>query len=209
MKDEILQTALKQFLKNGIREMSIQKLVAPLGISTKTVYKYFDNKEQLLEEALRLYYAQQYELLEAFSANKNVVSLLFDIWLKGIEIECRVNRVFFQDLHYYYPELEKKVESTIGKKFWKEFLLLIEQGIHAGVFREDIRADVVLELIALAYQSIARKGEFKKFRTSANVIYLNTIAIYIRGCCTQAGIKQLEQHINYLQSVEESKHAWN
>jgi AcrR family transcriptional regulator len=207
MKDEILQTSLKQFLKFGIREMSIQNLVAPLGISTKTVYKYFDNKEQLLKEALRLYYVQQYKLLEEFSANKNVVSLLFDIWLKGIETECKVNRIFFQDLHYYYPELEKKVESTVGKKFWKEFFLIIEQGIGEGVFRENIRPDVVLELIALAYEAIARKGLFKKFRTSTNVIYLNTIAIYIRGCCTLKGIKQLEEHINHLQLVEEVKHV--
>jgi len=50
MKKEILQTSLKQFLKHGIRQMSIQKLVEPLGISTKTVYKYFKNKEELLEE---------------------------------------------------------------------------------------------------------------------------------------------------------------
>src|SRR4029078_10891791 len=115
MKDEILQTALRQFLKYGIREMSIQKLVAPLGISTKTVYKYFENKEQLLEEALSLYYLQQYGLLQTFGNDKNVVCLLFDIWYIGIETECKVNKVFFQDLNYYYPELEKKVEATISK----------------------------------------------------------------------------------------------
>jgi len=50
MKDEILQTALEQFLKYGIREMSIRKLIASLGISTKTVYKYYKNKEELLED---------------------------------------------------------------------------------------------------------------------------------------------------------------
>ena len=73
MKEEILQTSLKQFLKHGIREMSIQKLVEPMGISTKTVYKYFKNKEELLEEALHLHYAQQFQILEERIADQKVV----------------------------------------------------------------------------------------------------------------------------------------
>ena len=64
MKNEILQTSLQYFLKHGIRKMSNDKLVEILGISTKTLYKYFKNKEDLLEQSLNYYYAQQYELLK-------------------------------------------------------------------------------------------------------------------------------------------------
>ena len=85
MKNEIVQTSLRQFLKYGIRAMSIQKLIEPLGISTKTVYKYFQNKEQLLEEALSLYYAQQYGIVQTFDTYKDVVSLLFELWYLGME----------------------------------------------------------------------------------------------------------------------------
>src|SRR5436190_11869697 len=104
MKEEILQTSLKYFLKHGVRGMSIQKLIEPLGISTKTVYKYFDNKEQLLEEALSFYYMQEYNQVQALSSEKDVLQILFDMWFAGIEAECKVNKVFFHDLGYYYPE---------------------------------------------------------------------------------------------------------
>lgn len=60
MKEEILQTSIGQFLKDGIGKMSIQKLVEPLRISSKTVYKYFKYKEEFLEEALNLFHAQQF-----------------------------------------------------------------------------------------------------------------------------------------------------
>ena len=91
MKDEILQTALKQFLKYGIRKMSIRKLVDTLGISTKTFYKYFKDKEELLEAVLHLHYNQQYQLLENYSADQNVVTLIFDIWHSAIEGEYSIN----------------------------------------------------------------------------------------------------------------------
>lgn len=195
MKEEILETSLKQFLKYGIREMSIQKLVAPLGISTKTVYKYFENKEKLLEAALRLYYKQQSGILETFNTSKSAVCVLFDIWYMGIEGECRVNKVFFKDLHYYYPELEKKVESTISKKLWKRFNEIIEDGIREGFFREGIHPDIALEAISAVYVSIARTTKFKRFRRTQLDIYLNTITVFIRGCCTPKGVEELGRHI--------------
>ncbi len=45
MKEEILQKSLTLFLKHGIKEMSNQTLVDWLGISTKTIYKYFQSKK--------------------------------------------------------------------------------------------------------------------------------------------------------------------
>ncbi|MEO6733840.1 MAG: TetR/AcrR family transcriptional regulator [Ferruginibacter sp.] len=134
MKEEILQTSLKYFLKHGVREMSVQKLVGPLGISTKTFYKYFKNKEELLEEALYLYHEKQYETLENRPAEQNAACLFFDVWQTGVELEYKVNKVFYHDLHYYYPELEKKVEAAIGEKFERHFLSIVHRGIDQAVF---------------------------------------------------------------------------
>jgi AcrR family transcriptional regulator len=198
MKDEILQTALKLFLKYGIRKMTIQKLIAPIGISTKTVYKYFKNKEELLEEVLNLYHAQQYQLLENHLTDKNVVPLLFDICYIGIKREYKVNNTFFQDLHYYYPELERKTEAVIREKFWKKFLQIVQKGIKKGVFKEYILPEVLVEVMAILYYANTRTGLFKKFRVSPYEILLNTIVVYIRGFCTSKGIQELDKHIKTL-----------
>ncbi len=199
MKDEILQTALKQFLKHGIRKMSVKKLVDPLGISTKTFYKYFKDKEDLLEAVLHLHYNQQYQLLENHSSDQNAVTLFFDIWHAAIEGEYSVSNKFFHDLHYYYPELERKTEAEIGHKFWKKIEQIIQKGIKGGLFREDILPEVAMEGIAVLYGSVAREREFKKFRVSTHEIFLNTIVLCIRGLCTRKGIRQLDKHISTLE----------
>jgi AcrR family transcriptional regulator len=198
MRDEILETALEQFLKNGIREMSIQKLIAPLGISTKTVYKYFRNKEELLEEVLNLYYTRQYKLLENLSSDKKVVPLLIDIWYTAIEMAYDVNNVFFHDLHYYYPELERKLETTKGQEIWKQFQFLVRKGIEEGVFKEDILPEVALEGVSVLYIAIARTKQFERFGISPYDIFLNTIALSIRGGCTLKGLKEVDAHISTL-----------
>jgi AcrR family transcriptional regulator len=199
MKSEIIQTSLQQFLKYGIREMSIQKLIEPLGISTKTLYKYFKNKEELLEEGLRLFYEQQLEIWQKRSADQNTVSLFFDIWYKGLEIELKVNKAFFQDLHYYYPELEKKIGSAVGIRFSKQFTQIIHKGMDEGFFQEAIIPEVVLQGIFVLFSAIVRTEQFENFRVSPYDILLNTIAPYIKGFCTQKGIQELEAHIQTLQ----------
>jgi len=198
MKDRILQAALRQFLKYGIRKMSIQKLVAPLDISTKTIYKYFKNKEELLEAVLHLHYTRQFQLLENHSTDQDIVPLIIDIWHAAIEGEYSVNNKFFHDLHYYYPELEKKTEAATGKKILKQILQIVQKGIKDGVFKKDIYPDIAMEGIAVLYSAVARSGEFKKFRKSPHEIFLNTIVLYIRGFCTRKGIKELNKHIKTL-----------
>jgi AcrR family transcriptional regulator len=205
MKDEILQTALTQFLKYGIREMSIQKLIAPLGISTKTVYKYFKNKEELLENALHLHYAQQFQMLEKLSEDQNVVSLILDVWYKAFEMEYKVTNTFFQDLNYYYPELERKIQASIAAKFAKQFVQIIQKGIDEGVFQDNIIPAVIMESIYVLYDATVRTERYKQFRVSPFEVLLNTIVIYIKGFCTTKGIRELEEHIKTFEPFGKGK----
>jgi AcrR family transcriptional regulator len=194
MKEKILQTSLEQFLKFGIRKMSIQRLVSPLGISTKTVYKYFKNKEELLKEVLNLHYNQQYQLLEKLSENQNAVTLFYDIWHQAVQREFGINNIFFRDLHYYYPELERKTEAEIGDKFWKKIQQIILNGRKHGFFREDIHPLVTLEGIAVLLEKVGRSEQFQKFNQSSEEIFFNTILVYIRGFCTLKGLEELDKH---------------
>ncbi len=205
MKEKILHAALEQFLKYGIREMSIKKLIEPLGISTKTVYKFYKNKEELLEEVLRLQYAQQFQKIENRSAYQDVVSLFFDIWHLAIERGSDVNDLFYRDLQHYYPELERKIEEAIGEKFADKLLQIIQKGIYEGVFKDDILPEVVMEGIYIVYDGISRTEKFRNFKASPYEIYLNTIVLNIKGICTPKGLKILEEHMSSTQESERGK----
>ncbi|HYG41278.1 MAG TPA: TetR/AcrR family transcriptional regulator [Cytophagales bacterium] len=195
MKDEILKTAQKQFMKFGIREMSIQRLSEGLGISTKTLYKYFQNKEQLLEEIVLIFYDQQFDLLKDLAGKKNTVQLFLEVWYVAIEREHKVNSIFFQELQNYYPGTKEKIEKTVGKKFNDQFIEIIKKGVSDGFFRKGIIPEVVMEGIYLFYNGIARNGQFRNVQVSPLDLLLNTIGIYIRGFCTEKGVQQLDAYI--------------
>lgn len=195
MKEEILKNSLQHFLQYGIREMSNQKLVELLGISTKTIYKHFKNKEELLEEALYLYHAQVQESLKNFPINESAACQFYDFWHKAVMDEYDVNDAFFRDLHFYFPKFARKVEDAVKKNYTQEFLRIIQRGIEVGSFRKDIIQEIVLENIFLQYGSIARSDRFRQFGVSADDILQNTIATTVRGICTAKGVKEIDEHL--------------
>ena len=195
MKDKILHTALDLFMKYGIREMSIQKLIVPLGISTKTVYKYYKNKEDLLENVLSLFQEQRYNAFKAYKDKKNAVSLFLDIWYSGVENEFNVNNKFFNDLKVYYPELNSKYETELGHKVWEQLLQVFMIGQKDGIFINYLMPEVAFEGISVLFNAITRTEQFSKFNSTSFQIFCNTIVPCIRGFCTAKGLEQLEEHV--------------
>ena len=202
MKDKILKTAKDEFFKHGIQNIAIKNLIEPLGISTKTVYKYFKNKEMLLEQVLKLHYSEQIQLLESQSDEQPVIPFFVRIWKNGFEREKGVNSKFFHDLHKYYPELEKKVERQIGKKIWMHFQRIVDKGIQQGAFLKDTLPEVLMESISVLYIASVRTDQFNKFGTTPFQILQNTVFIFIRGFCTLKGIQELDQHLQELDDFE-------
>jgi AcrR family transcriptional regulator len=198
MKEEILQRSLALFLKHGIKEMSNQKLVDWLGISTKTIYKYFQNKEGLLEEALYLYHDTQYEKLLNLSNEQNAACHFFDIWQIAVEMEYQINQSFYKELEYYYPELARKVEKVIAPKFEAHFLDVINRGLAQGAFRSDILPEVALRSVFALHRASVASESFTRLGLSATELLLQTTANYIRGMCTTEGLIALEEHIQTL-----------
>lgn len=178
--------------------MSNQKLVDWLGISTKTIYKYFQNKEGLLEEALYLYHNTEYEKLLNLSNEQNAACHFFEIWQIAVEMEYQINQSFYKDLEYYYPDLARKVEKVIGPKFEQHFLSVINRAVAQGAFRSDILPEVALKSMFVLHRASVAKESFTSLGLSALDLLLQTTGNYIRGLCTPEGLEALEKHIHNL-----------
>lgn len=209
MKNEILEISLRQFLQNGIRDTSVQKIVDGLGISTKTFYKYYKNKEELLAETIDLFFNQQYQDFRKLQVAQNAAARFFDIWLTSIDTSYEVNKVFFHDLQYYYPDLAAKSDAANSGRFTPEFLNVISRGIEEGLFRADIIPEVALESVFVLYTAVVRAEHFKRFNLSPYDLLLNTIAVAIRGICTQQGSIALDEQISMRRIEAKNKKSEN
>lgn len=197
-REDIIQNSLKQFLLNGIRKMTVQQIVIPLGISTKTVYKYFSGKEELLEACLMVHYEKMsLEFKKITDGTSNPAEKLFGLLFMSLEEDFKVAPVFYHDLNYYYPEMQDKVIAKYYENNGLYITNVIKNGMEQGVFRADLHASVVLMALRLLYRSLTRTGEYREFGLNPFELAANTVVVFLRGICTPKGIKILD-NLKYL-----------
>ncbi len=194
MKEQLIETSLKQFFAHGIRSMTMQKLARAMGISTKTLYKYFADKESLLEACLELHYGQSNERIqEMLNDRPDPVTFICRLYEKSLEADFGTNHLFYHDLNYYYPELQDKAIKTYAQTAAKVLRYTVAYGITEGYFLPHLKADVVLEALGYLYTSVTRHDTFKKFKLKPQEMARHTVEVYIRGICTEKGLAIINQ----------------
>lgn len=195
MKEKITEVALEQFLQHGIRNMTVKKLVEPMGISTKTVYKFFTSKEELLEECLRVLYTGYFnEFVAILSTDDSPVNKLLILFRSTVGKDFGVSHAFFHDLNYYYPELQNAAINRSSNSYGRLMIPLVQKGITEGYFHEFLVPEVALKGIVLLYTSITRSEDYKDYESSPYELFKNLVEVYIRGMCTEKGLKEIENN---------------
>jgi len=194
MKEKIIETSLGQFLEQGIRNITMQKLVSILGISTKTMYKYFENKEDLLEECVKMHYIDSNNWMQVLvEGSPNAVVAIRQVYARTTDLDFGTNHLFYHDLNFHYPALQDKIIKEYCQPAIQILTEIIEQGINEGYFLSYLKAPVVLEGLSLMYASVVRYDVDRKSEKMRELVN-STVTIYLRGICTEQGIKILNAY---------------
>jgi AcrR family transcriptional regulator len=194
MRDKIVKTALKQFLKKGIRDITIPKLSASLKISSKTIYKHFENKEQLLQECVDLLYRNLFEdFRKVLSTDADPVSKIKSVFTIALERDFGVSHKFYHDLNYYYPDVQNASIKHIARESGELVIPVVEQGMRDGYFLSALDPHISIRAINLLYSSITRNKDESVAGLDPRQMFKQMVLTQIRGMCTEKGLK----HFNY------------
>ncbi|RTL10790.1 MAG: TetR/AcrR family transcriptional regulator, partial [Flavobacteriaceae bacterium] len=80
MKDKILQKSTDMFLRLGFKSITMDDIACEMCISKKTIYKYFSNKDLLIEESVQMVHKEVHETItKIVSQNFNAIEENFEI----------------------------------------------------------------------------------------------------------------------------------
>ncbi len=193
MKEEIIERSLQLFLIYGVKTMTMSKLGLELGISTKAMYEYFENEDELLELCLTIHYEEIDDiLLKILDDSSNVVFSIYRIYSKLIELDFGSGSIFYHDLNLYYPALQDKVIKQHANGILDTLTGLIEKGIEQEYFLSNLNAPAVLQTLTILYTSVTRNSTYEEFEMKGALI-LHTIVIYLRGISTDKGAQIINQ----------------
>ncbi|MDG1870937.1 TetR/AcrR family transcriptional regulator [Flavobacterium frigidarium] len=194
MKEKIIAKASEMFIKLGFKSITMDDIAGEMCISKKTIYKYFCNKELLIEESTKLLHKEVHENIESIvQQNYNAIEESFKIRNKFSEMFHSIvdSSPLFQ-LKRHYPEIYEKVMLTEIQECSMCFEKNILKGIRDGHYREDLNVASYVKFYYMLIFSI--NGDTSSDKETKG-LELEALEYHTRAMATTKGIIELEKHL--------------
>ena len=193
MRDKIINKAKEMFLILGFKSITMDDIACEMCISKKTIYKYFSNKDILIEESIQMVHKEIHETIDKIVAqNFNAIEENFEIKRMFKEMFKSAESSPIYQLKKHYPEVYAKALSSQIEVCETCFRNNILKGINEGLYREHLDVD---NYIKFYYTLIFNINENTASGIEAEELELKALEYHIRAMATLAGIIELEKHL--------------
>ncbi len=191
LKCRILEVAMDEFCKRGVREIKMDDIAHKLRISKRTLYEIYADKESLLLEGMQLRRSRFDRMMEKFAEQPgvNVVDIIVKFYEQQLQAESNVNPLFYADIHKF-PRVLKFLEAN-NQKHNESAADFLTRGVKEGIFRGDINFKMVTVIGHHTHNALMEHQLFKEYPMPD--IINNFTLVLIRGLCTEKGIKLLDE----------------
>ncbi len=193
MKDKIINKAKEMFLKLGFKSITMDDIACEMCISKKTIYKYFSNKDILIEESIDLLHKEVKETMDAIiSKNYNAIEENFEIKRMFREMFKSAESSPIYQLKKHYPDIYNKVlniQVSICEDCFRKNIL---KGIKEGLYRENLDVE---NYVKFYYTLIFTINENTMLEKESHELEVKALEYHIRAMATLAGIIELEKHL--------------
>ena len=195
MGELILAKAKELFFSYGLKSISMDDLARQAGISKKTIYQFYADKNELVNKIVEDLMQCHYKLFKKCqgTAKDAVEEVLlqsdgpFDTW-------ASVNQIFFFELQKSFPEAWAKLEQHKQKILLPGIVKNLQWGMEESLYREDMdvafTADVRLQQLSIALQPSA----FTDRRMNVSQLMNELTTFYLHGISTEKGKKLLAKY---------------
>ena len=182
---------MRQFKERGVRSVKMDDISAIIGISKRTLYEIYENKEELLLEGLKFVQEQKTrELREFLSAKeRNEIEVMVKFVKMQMEDLNETNPLFYVEIRRYKSVVNFMVDYHERKRQNKmEFL---RKGVEHGYFVDGLNYDIVHDMGNAIINHVMETKLYERFPIQE--IFHNYVSVLMRGYCTDKGIAELKK----------------
>jgi AcrR family transcriptional regulator len=192
VRERIIVESGQLFGKYGIRSMTMDSLAEEMGISKRTIYERFKDKDTLLLEVLRYYKnLTQEESLKLIDQSDNAIEALFRIIKMTVGQMQRMSPAFFNDFKKYHQKVFRQFSEPGEVRDMSMTRKLLETGVRQEVFRDDIDMVIVNHAIHALFDLFGHSSSMIDAGFNRKDMFDHILIPYFRGISTKKGRKLL------------------
>jgi TetR/AcrR family transcriptional regulator, cholesterol catabolism regulator len=185
----ILEGAATLFRTYGIKSVTMDQLANHLGISKRTIYENFTDKDDLLTGVLKMMTERQRGVIQRIiDESENAIVAIFRILEMSRNHLQDMSPAFIADIKKYHYDFLTKNADKCEMPDYRNNIQVIIKGVDDGLFRQDINPDLVNRCLYSLGKSTMDSELFPLEIFSMREIVKNVHINYLRGISTAKGI---------------------
>jgi AcrR family transcriptional regulator len=206
IKAGIMVKAEELFRRYGMRSVTMDDLANELSISKKTLYRHFNDKDELVikicKEAFRRLGQDQEDIRKN---SKNAIDEIIQLmeYMNVMFGTMRQNVLY--DMKKYYPEAWKTYVDYKEQTLKACILQNIKRGIKEDVYRKEIKPEIVASLRIALVETTFDPNAFPQNKFDFAEVQEQSLSMFMYGLLSTKGHKQVEEYFSK-QSPNKLKH---
>ncbi|MFT6960061.1 MAG: AcrR family transcriptional regulator [Polaribacter sp.] len=196
MKYIILETSNELFLNLGFKSVTMDEIAGKMGVSKKTIYKYFANKTELVAAVTDYMFNTVSCGIDDICALKmNPIEEIFSIKRFIMEhLKDEKSSPQYQ-LQKYYPKIYASLTQKQFHVMQVCVLNNLKKGIENGLYRKSIDLEFTSRIYFNGMVGIKDKDLFPLTDYSMNTLMNHYLEYHLRGISTEKGLQELKQQL--------------
>jgi len=196
MRNKILEKSNELFLNLGFKSVTMDEIAGSLGVSKKTIYKYFKNKTELVDTVT-------HRMFDTICCG---IDGICELELNPIDELFSIKRVVLDNLkdeksspqyqlQKYYPKIYASLKQKQFHDMQDCVLNNLKKGIETSLYRDAINLEFISRIYFNGMIGIKDQDLFPLTDYSMNTLMNYYLEYHLRGICTEKGIQQLENQL--------------
>lgn len=195
-KKDILDQAHKLFMRLGVKSMTMDEVATQLRVSKKTLYEYFADKNDMVEQVVAGVCKHHRITIDAICAKGlNAIDENFEITNFIVGQIGGVHPSVQFDLQKYHPKAWAILDETERKDIYRCVSGNMRKGIKEGLYREDLDVEVVTRLYTSRMDVTWDGHVFPPDQFNISDVLWKHFEYHIRGIASKKGVDYLEKKV--------------
>ena len=195
LKEKIIAESIDLFMKYGLRSVTMDDIAKHLGISKKTIYQHFKDKEEIIILATSMHFANELKVMQEIEKDaENAVEHLYYLTNCLRDRTRNTNSNLLFDLKKYYKQAWNNYLKYKHDIIFNSVLRNLKRGIEEGLFRSDINPDILAYLRIGQIELSFNKDYFPDDKYTLGEIHEQLMEHFTYGILSEKGFKLLETY---------------
>ncbi|MBX2921841.1 MAG: TetR/AcrR family transcriptional regulator [Chitinophagaceae bacterium] len=195
IQERIALKAHDLFLRYGIRSISMDEIASQLGISKKTIYQFYADKDALVENVIDMTLRDnENECSTTKKESENPVHEIFIAMNMVQELLKVMNPIIVYDLQKYHPAAHKKLTDHQNKFLYRLIKENLEDGIALQLYRPEINIEIIARFRLASVFMMFNPDLFPPGKHNLATIMEETTILFLYGITTAKGQRLIQKY---------------